>query len=270
MRFDPQGPAQSDSSMMPRASLVCLLSLLLATGLARGECLYEQSPWRCETEIGGARYRIWIDDHAIESTDSTRIYDWRFLEGYFRTTCMRCAPHAWGESEFMRMLLALDTKDQGYVPLQNRTFIPLNFAIQSGGLPDVRPSYGGSPTDSFVVTLHDGRVLAVAVGKVEVPDPTDKRTESLRQTCAQLARQLGQVTMFRGDELLALSTSPNEAVQLRYSDRPCANIRIIVIPNGGHDFAPADLTSAYLVFQRRRIPLVQNITQMKPRERSGR
>lgn len=227
-------------------------------GAAAADCLYERSPWRCEADVRGMHLRVWIDDRAVEASDSTRFYDWRYLQSYFRVSCMRCAPRAWGESEYLRTLFALETHDQNFVPLLATTFVPLNFAIVSGTPPEPRPTFGVTGNDSLVLWLRDGRRV-VGRTRVDVPDPASKRPQSLRETCSQLARQLGAVTLFTRDELVARATTGSEDSRLRWSDHPCANCCVLPVPNGGRDFAPADVVAAYVVMQGQRIDLVRNM-----------
>jgi len=214
---------------------------------------YSQSPWRCETIVDGVGYRIWIDNRGFESQDSTRSYDWRFIQRYMRMNCMRCGPRVWGESEYSRLQLALDARDLTYVPLLGWVFIPLNFEIVSGTPGTPRPTFGASRADSFVAVLRNGQQI-VGCQRFAMPDAPDRGRESWRETCAQLQRQLGVVSLYTGEELRDLAMQGDEAVRLRYSECPSANVCLVPI-QVATDCSPADMVSAYLVFRGRRIAL---------------
>jgi len=257
------------------ASLLLIALLVLLPGVVAAECpelpedcLYGLSPWRCETVVEGVGYRIWIDDQAMDTADPARRYDWKFLQRGVRTMCLRCGPRAWGQQEYDRMLLALDTRDQGYVPLLDWVFVPLNFAIASGAPGVRRPVFGVSRLDSLVLTLRDGRRL-VGCERFDLPDPPERSGRVFQEMCSQLDRQLGPVTMYTRTELRQLATAADDVVRLRYSGGPCANSCLVPV-RAAREFSPADIASAYVVFQRRRIVLLPGDTGVAARERPGR
>lgn len=216
---------------------------------------YEESPWKTETVVNGVAYRIWVDAEAINPDAPGGRSPWPDLQLFARIFCFRCAPRAWGEAEFNRAQLANDTKDQGFIPLSGIAFVPLNFQVVSGSLPDQRPAFRRSVHDSVIVQLGDRRTLR-SLRPTDVPTPqiaVGRRAAMLIGTCAQLERQLEGVTIFTGNELRMLWQSAKD----RYGDKPWANISLVPIENPGRVFRPNDIVKVEVVWQGQRIPLTR-------------
>ncbi len=239
-----------------KAMMLTILLLSAWPTVATAQLPYEESRWRTETVINDVRYRLWIDAEAINPDAPGGRSPWPDLQLFARHFCFRCAPRAWGETEFNRAQMASDTKDQGYVPLSKLAFVPLNLQVVSGTLPDRRPAFRRSEYDSVIIQLRDGRVLQ-SLRSTDIPTPqiaVGRRAAALIGTCAQLERQLEGVTIFTRDELRMLWQSSKD----RYGDKPWANIALVPIENTGRSFGPNDITHVLVVWQGQRISLTQN------------
>ncbi len=225
--------------------------------VATAQMEFTKSPFRATAVIKGVTYNIWADELAFNPGHPNKPDSWATMQYYCRIYCYKCAPQVWGRAEFDQARLRESLRDQGYVPLLSMAFIPLNFAVVGGELPQPRPTFRLSGRDTMVLILRDGRRLT-SYPPVDAPTTSlsfKTPTEKSMAICAYLERQLDGVMMQTREELDEKYYSNDESTRLHYHDHPWAVISLVPIPNEGKEFSLQDVAAMYIYFQGLKVDL---------------